>query len=1039
MLSYDDPRRLLKTFRWVQWVMLCAGLAVLAAYIGWNLYADYKAVDRNERQRLATQARIIDAALVQQLAATNDAMETLRTDWPLVRVQQSNPIFFNQRLSALVAAMPAVRTLNVLDANGTALASNHPELLGQNFGQRPYFVHAKQHPNVDALQISSPFKTVLGVYSMALVKVLHDKRGTFAGVVTATLDPAYVATLLDSVRYAPDVATLLVHGNGVLLQRQPSGAELEGSNLADAGSLFMRHLDSGQVVSVHEDEVDPTGQVRMVAVRTLRSSAPNLVLDEPLVVMVERNPTHIFAAWRRSASVQGLFLALVCIAAVSGLWWYQRRQRVYVRAASAHADELSHAQLALQANMRFTKTLADSMPSMSAYWGRDLRCGFANQAYIRWFGLTSEKVIGATMQDVLGQKLFFLNQAHVQAALQGVDQQFERTMTNADGQTAHMWVQYVAQRVDGEIPGFFALLTDISQLKLSQEKMKASDQELRIAAIAFESQEAIFVTDSNTVILKVNHAFTRMTGYSAADAIGQTPRLLSSGKHDQAFYTALWHSVATTGAWQGEIWNRRKDGGIYPQALSITGVKNADGQLSHYVANMVDISARKAAEDAIHTLAFFDPLTKLPNRRLLMDRLGQVQSAAARHQRKGALLFIDLDNFKNLNDTHGHYLGDCLLEQVAQRLQTCVREGDTVARLGGDEFVVMLEDLSSEPAEAAAQAELVGQKIRLALNQVYVLGTLQHHSTPSIGVTLFAGTRKEGLDEPLKRADLAMYQAKAAGRNTMRFFDAQMQTAVTLRAAMETDLRTALVQQQFVLNYQAQVDQSGRVVGAEILLRWRHPERGIVGPNDFIATAEGSGLIVPLGLWVLETACTQLAVWALQPEQRDLTLAVNVSALQFQDADFVNQVLAVLERTGAPAHQLKLELTESLMADRLDDLIGKMQALKERGVRFSLDDFGTGFSSLSYLKRLPLYQLKIDRAFVRDVLTDPNDAAIAEMVIALASTLGLEVIAEGVETLAQQTFLAEKGCTIYQGYLYSHPLALAEFEVLHALRKNMKS
>ena len=437
----------------------------------------------------------------------------------------------------------------------------------------------------------------------------------------------------------------------------------------------------------------------------------------------------------------------------------------------------------------------------------------------------------------------------------------------------------------------------------------------------------------------------------------------------------------------------------------------------------------QVSEEKYRILAHRDPLTGLPNRDILHDRLDQALAASARNNRPGALMFIDLDNFKTFNDTLGHEKGDLLLQQVARRLATCVREGDTVARLGGDEFVVLLEDLSKSSEEAITQTETVGEKILATLNQPYLIEGDQTRSTPSIGITLFNGHQKSK-EELLKQADLAMYQSKTAGRNTLRFFDPEMQARVTNRAALEHDLRNALAQQQFILYYQPQVTDNGRVTGAEALVRWQHPHRGLVSPLDFIALAEETGLILPLGHWVLETACTQLAKWANDPLTDLLTLAVNVSANQLHHADFVKQVLAILDRTGANPRRLKLELTESLLVSNVEATIAKMSLLKAQGVGFSLDDFGTGYSSLSYLKRLPLDQLKIDQGFVRDILTDPNDAAISQMVIALAESLGLTVIAEGVEIESQRDFLARQGCHAYQGYLFARPMPLIEFEAL---------
>jgi diguanylate cyclase (GGDEF)-like protein len=490
----------------------------------------------------------------------------------------------------------------------------------------------------------------------------------------------------------------------------------------------------------------------------------------------------------------------------------------------------------------------------------------------------------------------------------------------------------------------------------------------------------------------------------------------------------MWESIHRTGGWQGEIWGRRKSGEVYPKWLTISAVKNDEGAVTHYVGMHSDTTQHKIAEEKITELAFFDQLTGLPNRTLLLDRLNQVMAANERNGAHGALLLIDLDNFKALNDTLGHELGDTLLKQVAQRLKRCVREGDTVARRGGDEFVVILANLSMSEREAATGIETAAEKIFASLNQPYRLDDAIHHSTASIGATLFNG-HPASIDSLMKQADLAMYKAKEAGRNRLRFFDPAMEVTVISRAALESDLRAAIEAKRFVLHYQAQVA-GGQVTGAEVLLRWKHPQRGMVSPAEFIPLAEETGLILPLGHWVLETACAQLAVWASQPAMAHFTLAVNVSALQFSQPDFVEQVLAVLKDTGANPRRLKLELTESMLADNVQDIIEKMFALKAKGVGFSLDDFGTGYSSLSYLKRMPLDQLKIDQTFVRDIMVDANDAVIARTIVALARSLGLGVIAEGVETEAQKDFLASSGCHAYQGYFFSRPVTVEAFEHL---------
>jgi diguanylate cyclase (GGDEF)-like protein len=447
-----------------------------------------------------------------------------------------------------------------------------------------------------------------------------------------------------------------------------------------------------------------------------------------------------------------------------------------------------------------------------------------------------------------------------------------------------------------------------------------------------------------------------------------------------------------------------------------------------------NISERKFAEDEIRTLAFYDPLTRLPNRRLLHDRLQQALSSSARYNRQGALLFIDLDNFKMLNDTLGHDIGDLLLQQVAQRLASCVREGDTVARLGGDEFVLILDDLSKESLEAAAHTKLVGQKILDSLNLPYQLVTHEYRNSPSIGATLFSA-HDQSLDELLKQADIAMYQAKKDGRNTLRFFDPKMQIAINARAVLENELHTALEKRQFHLYYQMQVEcaqevSKHRPLGAEALIRWAHPERGLIQPDEFIPLAEETGLILPIGKWVLEMACDQLHTWQQDELTSDLVLAVNVSAKQFLHADFISQVVAALRRHIINPRLLKLELTESLLLDNAEHVINTMGILNDIGILFSLDDFGTGYSSLQYLKRLPFNQLKIDQSFVRSLISDKSDKAIVRTIITMAKNLNLNIIAEGVETEEQRQLLMKKGCAHFQGYLFGKPTPIEQFNEL---------
>lgn len=573
----------------------------------------------------------------------------------------------------------------------------------------------------------------------------------------------------------------------------------------------------------------------------------------------------------------------------------------------------------------------------------------------------------------------------------------------------------------GEPIGYLGIACDIS-------RHRNLEQDLRIAAMAFDSLAAIMVTDTSQHIIRVNQAFTTLTGYSAEEAVGQRPSLLKSGRQDAAFYQQMWLSLKATGHWQGDIWNRRKSGDIYPEWLTISEVRNEAGRLTHYVSTFSDITDLKQAESEIHNLAFYDPLTALPNRRLLFNRLDQARTSGKRYQQFGALLIIDLDHFKNLNDTLGHDVGDRLLIEVARRLKTCIREGDTAARQGGDEFIVMLEDLGHEAEGAGIQAEAVAEKIRHLLNEPYVVANdTKHFHSASIGISLFCGDDKT-TDSLLKQADIALYKAKDAGRNAIRFFDNAMQTALDARAHLESRLHQALARREFQLYVQPQVNSARQLVGAETLIRWLPPGEAMIPPDDFIPLAEDTGLIVPIGLWVLDQACAHLRRWADNPATEKLYLAVNVSIRQFRQADFVEQVAATLTRHGVNPKRLKLELTEGLLLDKVDTVTTKMLALRAIGVRFSLDNFGTGYASLSYLKRFPFEQLKVDRSFIRDIATDPDDAAIVQAIIAMGTSLRLSVMAEGVEADAQHAYLAEHGYTNFQGYLFGRPVPFADFE-----------
>jgi diguanylate cyclase (GGDEF)-like protein/PAS domain S-box-containing protein len=557
-----------------------------------------------------------------------------------------------------------------------------------------------------------------------------------------------------------------------------------------------------------------------------------------------------------------------------------------------------------------------------------------------------------------------------------------------------------------------------------EQVVQASEERYRL--LLNHAPAGIFHYDANLIITYCNDNFTHFMHNSLVNLANLDLKIIPDQSILPALRKALLNEIGqyegpyNIAANQAESW------------ITLTSAPSLDanGEVAGGIAIFQDISDRKQSADEIEKLAFYDTLTHLPNRSLLLDRLKHALAASARTGRDGALLFLDLDHFKTLNDTLGHAIGDLLLQQVATRLSDCLRKSDTVsrlARIGGDEFVVLLEDMSEQALKTAVQAEFVAEKILASLSQPYQLATHEYHCTVSIGVTLFTKQDKS-VEDLLKQADIAMYQAKQAGRNTLRFFDSKMQDSINNRADTERELRRALERQQFELYYQVQVSALGRPLGAEALIRWLHPERGIVSPLEFIALAEETKLILPIGQWVLDTACRQLKLWQQDSLTDYLSIAINISALQFRQPNFAEQVKSAIQQHVINPALLKLELTESVLLENIEDTIATMSELNAVGIQFSLDDFGTGYSSLQYLRRLPINQLKIDQSFVRDIVVNSSDRSIVRTIIAMTDSLDLETIAEGVETEEQRLLLLKKGCMQYQGYLFGRPMPIAQFE-----------
>jgi diguanylate cyclase (GGDEF)-like protein/PAS domain S-box-containing protein len=650
-----------------------------------------------------------------------------------------------------------------------------------------------------------------------------------------------------------------------------------------------------------------------------------------------------------------------------------------------------------------------------------------NRAAESMFGYSAADIMGQAIGKIIPMHLYeenhhdgMLPESTASAFSQMHDAHLVATGKRSNG--AEFPIEVSLSKIEvGSETIYTTIIRDIS------ERVK-NEQTLTLAASVFKaSREGIIITDENNLIISMNPAATELSGFTLDEVRGKNPRIFKSERHDKQFYESMWKSIHENGFWHGEIWSLCKDGSEQARSLFISVVRNNEGKIVHHIGQFIDISERMRKDEQILRQAYFDPLTDLPNRRLLADRMHQSLASSGRSGRYGALMSLDMDKFKVLNDKHGHSIGDMFLIEVAKRITACMREGDTVARMGGDEFLIVLTELSGDQREASIKAEQIAEKIRHELSRPYKLEKISYRSGVSIGIVLFQGTQCP-IEKLLANVDAAMYQAKAKGRNRCCFFDSTIQHLMEQRDEIESALRDALEQHELRLYFQLQVNDAGRSIGAEALLRWMHPMRGLIAPIEFIGIAEETEQIVAIGDWVLETACNQLVDWQNGSPFGQLTMAVNVSARQFTDPEFINKIHALIHKTGVRPSRLKFEITESLVLHEIDDCIRKMNELKDIGIKISIDDFGSGYSSLSYISRLPIDQIKIDQSFVRGISNELSSDAIVRAIISMANSLGLEVIAEGVETYAQRDFLRMRGCNLYQGFLFAKPVPIDQLE-----------
>jgi diguanylate cyclase (GGDEF)-like protein/PAS domain S-box-containing protein len=872
--------------------------------------------------------------------------------------------------------------------------------------------------------LEAQFRKKNGETFWGLMSASPIELGGVPCVLSVTRDISAAKAAEHRLAAAAEALRLSEHYYRTLFQTSVDGicvSQLEDGRMIDANKAFLDLMgfEREEVIGRTSLElsiwVEPAARLQMAAQLREHSSVRDFTVH-----YARKNGEPIWLLASASIiEIQGVLCAITVLRDLS--------------AARAAEESLATARQAQEASeVRYRLAFDTSVDCVVITRESDAMYLEVNQAFL--------DIVGYRREEVLGRSALELNiWANPEDRRRWVEilrrdsscRSFETQFRRKNGEL--YWGQMSASvlEVDG-VRCILSITRDISAAKAAAELLTAAAEAVRVSE---ERYRKVFQTSLDPITisrldaeqyLDVNQAFLDLTGFKRDEVIGKSSLQLNiwADPRDQEYMLKILERSKECRNLEFQF---LKKSGETIWALMSASLLEIDG-VPCVLSVARDISNAKAAEDEIHNLAFYDPLTGLPNRRMLIERLHQALAASHRSGRLRALLFVDLDNFKTLNDTLGHQIGDLLLQDAARRLAGCVRDTDTVGRLGGDEFVLMLEDLAETPEDAAAQAKVVGEKILATIAQPFLLDGRECRSGASIGIAVF-GDQRESTNEVLQQADIAMYQAKAAGRNTLRFFAPALQAAVNARAAMEEDLRQAIQTGQFVLYYQPQIDRN-RLAGVEALLRWRHPWRNILGPSEFIPLAEETGLILPLGKWVLEAACKQIAAWAGRKQSAILSVAVNISARQFHQTDFVEQVLSALERTGANPRNLRLELTESILVENVEEVIDKMKELKSHGLKFSLDDFGTGYSSLAYLKRLPLDQMKIDRSFIRDILADESSAAIAQTIISLSRAMGLPVIAEGVETEEQRQFLTRIGCHAFQGYLFSRPVALEEFQRL---------
>ncbi|HET6720524.1 MAG TPA: EAL domain-containing protein [Rhodocyclaceae bacterium] len=967
-------------------------------------------------------------------------IESLGRDFAAADAAALSPARIRLQLDTLVNSLGPLEALYLVDAERRVADVGLPierrkfrdELIGLDFSAREFIAQAQKNRQ---LAWSDTYLSLRGKIVVAVA--IPWQSGDHGGTLVGELNLDYLSQHLAALGKVTEALPIIVDRRGHIVAHPEPGRALRQENLNQLALVKTGRSHPGTTERFELDQVDYIGSI-------FPTGAPGWH------VLVAQPSERAFATVRSTlrSLAAGTLLSFVLALLAAALYGRRLTRRVaefgrHVEAIAAgnynahlpasRAEELNNladsmrrmagAVLDREARLQDSEKRFRDVASISADWIWEVdnagRYTFASESVRSLLGYAPEQIIGKTAFDLMPADLV----PKIRAAFADIVRRgepfrdLENVVLDAMGRR-HVTLTSGAPVRDaaGQVVGYRGVDRDISE-------RRRDEAALTLAASVFSaSVEGICITDAEARIVSANPALSTITGYSSEEMVGKTPALFRSGRHDKEFYRAMWAQVKQVGSWRGEIWNRRKSGDVYPEWLSITAVKDASGAVTHYIGNFSDISERKRAEENIVFMAHHDALTRLPNRVLLDDRIRQAIAKSRRTGDHSAVLFLDLDRFKLINDTLGHDLGDRLLEQVAERLRAALRETETVARLGGDEFVVVIPEVAEIDRVA-----VVAQKLVETMTEPLAVAGHVLHVTTSIGIAVYP---EDGEDAAtlLRNADTAMYHAKENGRNNFQFFTKAMNAAVLERVSIENDLRLALERGEFRLFYQPQVDsRSGKVQGMEALIRWQHPTQGMVFPDRFIAIAEETGLIVPIGEWVLHEACAQARRWH-DAGQSGLRIGVNLSARQFQAGGLRGQVVAALATSGIDPQTLELELTESMLMADPENAAKLLYQLAALGVRMAIDDFGTGYSSLAYLKRFPVTRLKIDRSFVRDLSSDPNDAAIVQAVVAMAGSLSMEVIAEGVETIEQLRYLEAHGCFAIQGYFFSRPKPAIEHD-----------